>query len=78
MDVDVDIENDFDDNGSQRGPLEYGEVSFFPLDDFPSVSHYWRQAVITGHHCLPYCCGAVLWSYQYHELRPSHFRGGIL
>lgn len=30
----------------QRVPLEYGEVSFFPIEDCPSVSHYWRQAVI--------------------------------
>jgi len=29
-----------------RVPLEYGEVNFFMLDDCPTVSHYWRQAVI--------------------------------
>eukprot|EP00581_Thalassiosira_minuscula_P007075 CAMPEP_0183703634 /NCGR_PEP_ID=MMETSP0737-20130205/1315_1 /TAXON_ID=385413 /ORGANISM="Thalassiosira miniscula, Strain CCMP1093" /LENGTH=545 /DNA_ID=CAMNT_0025930431 /DNA_START=231 /DNA_END=1865 /DNA_ORIENTATION=- len=30
----------------QRVPLEYGEVNFFMLDDCPTISHYWRQAII--------------------------------
>lgn len=47
----AEIENDDEQqhhNGSeQRVPLEYGEqVNFFLLEDCPTISHYWRQAVI--------------------------------
>ncbi|KAL7460693.1 hypothetical protein ACHAXS_001140, partial [Conticribra weissflogii] len=31
-----------------RVPLEYGEASFFVMDDVPPISHYWRQAVIVA------------------------------
>eukprot|EP01082_Thalassiosira_pseudonana_P001047 g838.t1 g838 contig10:822509-824439(-) len=47
----AEIENDDEQqhhNGSeQRVPLENGEqVNFFLLEDCPTISHYWRQAVI--------------------------------
>jgi len=30
----------------RRELLEYGEVSFFMLDDCPAASHYWRQVIM--------------------------------
>lgn len=32
----------------QRVPFEYGEAPFIVMDDIPSISHYWRQAIIVA------------------------------